>query len=126
MEIKNKKYLDTVKALSTLKDILKEPYSVIVRDATIQRFEYTFESLWKYLKTFLKESEGVIANSPKAVFKECFNALLFDEELTTTCLEMTDMRNETAHTYQEFVSEKIFKKIPDYVIVMDKILNTLK
>lgn len=30
-------------ALDTLREVLREPYTVIVRDATIQRFEYTFE-----------------------------------------------------------------------------------
>ena len=38
---------DTEKALKTLKDALQMPASVIVRDATIQRFEYSFEILWK-------------------------------------------------------------------------------
>ena len=34
-------------ALVTLEEIVKEPFSVIVRDATIQRFEYTFELIMK-------------------------------------------------------------------------------
>ncbi len=31
------------KALETLKEIVNTPFSVIVRDAAIQRFEYNFE-----------------------------------------------------------------------------------
>jgi hypothetical protein len=42
MERLTLKYTDSVKALQTLREILKEPFSVIVRDAAIQRFEYTF------------------------------------------------------------------------------------
>jgi len=34
-------------ALLSLEEILAEEFSVIVRDATIQRFEYTFELGWK-------------------------------------------------------------------------------
>jgi hypothetical protein len=34
---------DTQKALDTFEEILNEPFSVIVRDAAIQRFEYSFE-----------------------------------------------------------------------------------
>jgi hypothetical protein len=30
------------KALKTLKEIVEEPYSTIVRDAAIKRFEYSF------------------------------------------------------------------------------------
>ena len=48
---------------------MKEPFSMIIRDATIQRFEYTFEALWKFLKEYLKEKEGIVSNSPKACFK---------------------------------------------------------
>ena len=63
------KYKDAVKALDTIGEILKQPFSLIVRDATIQRFEYTFEALWKFLKEYLKEKEGIISNSPKSCFK---------------------------------------------------------
>ena len=45
-----------------LKEILKEPYSIIIRDATIQRFEYTFEAFWKFIKEYLKQEEGKISN----------------------------------------------------------------
>jgi hypothetical protein len=66
------KYSDIIRAIKTLKEILNEPFSVIVRDATIQRFEYTFEALWKFLKEFLKEREGIICNSPKSCYRELF------------------------------------------------------
>ena len=73
MERLRLKYQDAFNALKTLEDILKEPFSMIIRDATIQRFEYTFEALWKFLKEYLKENEGIVSNSPKACFKEIFS-----------------------------------------------------
>jgi nucleotidyltransferase substrate binding protein (TIGR01987 family) len=60
------------KALETLREVLEEQYSVIVRDATIQRFEYTFEIFWKLLKEYLYAHEGIECNSPKS----CFRAVL--------------------------------------------------
>ena len=60
MERLELKYSDALKALNTLKDILREPFSVIVRDAAIQRFEYTFEAFWKFIREYLKEEEGII------------------------------------------------------------------
>ncbi|MDL1980593.1 MAG: nucleotidyltransferase substrate binding protein [Deltaproteobacteria bacterium] len=37
-------HLKTLKsALNTLEEVLEKPFSLIVRNATIQRFEYTFE-----------------------------------------------------------------------------------
>lgn len=38
------------KALHTLEEIIKMPYNKVVRDASIQRFEYSFEIFWKTTK----------------------------------------------------------------------------
>ena len=46
------------------------PYSDVVRDATIQRFEFFFELLWKVVKTYLKEAHAIECASPKSCFCE--------------------------------------------------------
>jgi nucleotidyltransferase substrate binding protein (TIGR01987 family) len=63
---------DTCRALRTLKEITRQPYSLIVRDAAIQRFEYSFEIFWKFLKEYLKFEDGIICASPKSCFREAF------------------------------------------------------
>lgn len=123
MERLKLKYKDALNSLKTLEDILEEPFSLIVRDATIQRFEYTFEALWKFLKEYLKEKEGVISNSPKACFREIFSLGFLTEEETVKCLEMTDKRNETSHTYKEEVAQAIYSKTREYTRLMKKLLN---
>lgn len=125
MERLKLKYEDTLKALSTLEDISREPFSIIVRDAAIQRFEYTFESLWKFLKEYLKEKEGIIANSPKSCFREIFSLGFLNEEETAQCLDMTDRRNDTSHTYKETVAVIIYEKIKKYVLLMRSIMERL-
>ena len=112
-----------LKSFQTFEEILKEPYSVIVRDASIQRFEYTFETIWKVLKEFLKEKGGVVVNSPKMTFREAFANGLIDEVETEKCLEMTDDRNDITHTYDEKVAEKIFTGLKEYSLLMKKILD---
>lgn len=52
------------RALATLDEAVNMPFSVIVRDASIQRFEYSSESLWKLLKAHLEQYEGILCNSP--------------------------------------------------------------
>ncbi len=123
MERLQLKYESAIKALKTLEDVLNEPYSEIVRDAAIQRFEYTFEAFWKYIREYLKEREGVVANSPKSCFKECFSTGLIDEDETVAFLEMTDKRNETTHTYNEELANKIFSYLPDYSSRMKAVLG---
>ena len=114
---------DTKKALDTFKEILNEPFSVIVRDAAIQRFEYSFEVIWKLLKEYLKEKEGIICNSPKSCFREAFNVQILDEEETIKALEMTDDRNLTSHAYIEKVAQKIYERLSDYSELTNKIFN---
>lgn len=47
--------LDYVKqALDSLELALAQPKNEFIRDAVIQRFEYSFELSWKTLKRFLK------------------------------------------------------------------------
>jgi nucleotidyltransferase substrate binding protein (TIGR01987 family) len=111
----------TEKALKTLKAITEEPYSVIVRDAAIQRFEYTSETFWKVVKGYLDVQEGVICNSPKSCFKEAFKVGLLSEEETVKILEMVDDRNLTSHTYHEEIAEEIYRQIRDYWKLMDEV-----
>lgn len=118
-------FVDAQKSLKTLQEIFLEPYSTIVRDATIQRFEYTFETLWKFVKIFLKEKHGVVANSPKSGFRELFTLGYLDESDTEKCLKMTDRRNDTVHTYQENLAEIIFKETRDYANLAQNILKKL-
>ena len=114
------------KALKTLKEISQEPYSVVVRDAAIQRFEYTFEAFWKFLRDYLREIEGIRCNSPKSCFREALSAGLVNQEQTMTCLEMTDDRNLTSHTYIEELAVQIYRKIESYCKLMEDIFNLVK
>ena len=120
------RYNDALRSLKTLGEILKEPFSIIVRDATIQRFEYTFEAIWKFLKEYLKEKEGIISNSPKRCFKEVFSLGFLTEEETVRCLEMTDRRNDTSHTYKEEVAQLIYSKIQEHYTLMKNLLAQFK
>ena len=125
MERLKLRFNDAEKALKTLEEIQKEPFSVITTDATIQRFEYTFEAVWKFLKEYLKEIEGIVVNSPKSCFREIFSSGFLSEEETEECLKMTDRRNDTSHTYREAVAEIIYKETGKYTLLMKKLLEKL-
>jgi nucleotidyltransferase substrate binding protein (TIGR01987 family) len=121
MEIMKPRIETAGKALKTLKAITEEPYSIIVRDAAIQRFEYTFETFWKVVKNYLDVQEGIICNSPKSCFKEAFKVNLLLEEETVKILEMVDDRNLTSYTYREEVAAEIYRRIRDYWDLMDRV-----
>ena len=111
------------KALLQLSDALEQSESPIVRDACLQRFEFSYELLWKTLKIFLEEIHGVRAVSPRQVFKEAFALSLIEKE--QIFIEMIESRNTLSHTYNEGQAMKIYKKCSDYLSVMKSVLAQL-
>lgn len=113
-------------ALATFTETLELPFSVIVRDASIQRFEYTFESVWKALKSYLELYEGIVCYSPKGCFREALQAGLLSAQEAETCLVMTDDRNLTAHTYMEALAEAIHRRLPSYAVLMGELVRRMQ
>lgn len=113
------------RALNSFEEVFLEPYSIIVRDAAIQRFEFTFEAVWKYAKAYLVAYEGIVCRSPKSCFREAFKVGLLDEEQTVTALEMVDDRNRTVHTYHEEVARVIWERLPAYRNVMKLLVERM-
>ena len=109
------------KALNRFKEVLQEPESLIVLDATIQRFEFTYELMWKTLKNFLEDIHGIRAVSPRQVFKEAY-ALSFIES-DELFLEMLHSRNLLSHTYNEELANDIYKKCPSYLSAMQDVFK---
>ncbi|RTZ58996.1 MAG: nucleotidyltransferase [Gammaproteobacteria bacterium] len=124
---------DFEKALKRLKEACelanlmrdKEHYEFF-RDSTIQRFEFTTEIMWKSLKEFLREKEGIVCKSPKSCIREFFSVGYLKEEETFRLLKAIDDRNRTSHTYHEEVAEEIFSSIGDYLPLFERVLKTLK
>ncbi len=103
-----------------------EEFYIFFRDATIQRFEFTVEILWKTLKAYLKIKEGIDCRSPKGCIKDFFSAGYLNEYEVKILLEMIDDRNMTSHTYHEEVAEKIFKDLKIYIPVIEKLIKILE
>ncbi|BCJ86952.1 HI0074 family nucleotidyltransferase substrate-binding subunit [Effusibacillus dendaii] len=115
------------RALETLNEVLSLPSpSRIERDASIQRFEYTFEAVWKTGKQYLFDYEGLDIGSPKGVIRASFSVGLFNEEETAMGLELVDDRNLSVHTYNEALAEMIFGRLPQYAVLMKKWLDEIK
>lgn len=126
MERLEARFKDAIRSLETLKEILDEPFSIITRDAAIQRFEYTFEAFWKFIKEYLRVKERIIANSPKQCFRELFRIGIITEDEDVRFLEMTDERNMTSHTYKEEVANIIYSGLKRHYELMKSTIDKLE
>lgn len=91
-------------------------------DATIQRFEFTFELFWKALRQILA-AKGVQAIYPRDVLQQAFVGHLIDNE--QLWLDMLTDRNLTSHTYNEALARKIYDHIKNYCPVLEATLEPL-
>ncbi len=116
----------SLKALATLKEALSFPKDPITRDASIQRFEYTYEVVWKTAQHYLREFEGITPGSPKSIIRASLKTGIVSEEDARTSLQMVDDRNQTVHTYNERLANKIYSRLGDYVEVLDRLITELQ
>lgn len=98
-----------IKAAEKFKQILQMPKDEIVRDAAIQRFEFTYELTWKTLRKILK-TKGIIINNPRDVFRDSAKQGIIDD--IDTWFKYIENRNNTTHVYNEQAAEEIYKSLP--------------
>lgn len=96
------------KVAERLKQGVSQAKDELAQDGIIQRFEFTFELMWKCLKVLLQE-KGVITKSPKDSLKSAFQVGLIEEE--QAFLDMLEDRNLTSHLYSKEDSGAIFQRI---------------
>lgn len=135
MERLKQRYQLLQKAVNTLRQVLQklaplnvnDDYYLEVRDSVIQRFEYSVDLLWKFLKHFLEEKYATTPPaSPKPVFKICLDTNLVTQEEYTKLIEMIEDRNLTSHAYDETLAERIKTAIPQYYNIMKNIVKRHK
>lgn len=115
MERLQERITSSKKALASLQQlvVIDQPNDV-ERDASIQRFEFTFEACWKAAKQYLYDIEGIDIGSPKGVIRSCREINIFEDEETILALQMVNDRNLTVHTYNEEVAIKIHSNLKSY------------
>jgi nucleotidyltransferase substrate binding protein (TIGR01987 family) len=107
------------RALALFEELATRPQlSPLERDAAIQRFEYTFESVWKAVQLYLREIEGLVVGSPKRAARVSLQNELLNEEETRRALAMVDDRNQTVHTYNEALAQQLAARLPGHATLL--------
>ena len=87
------------RALARLGEVLLVDETEIVRDAIIQRFEFTFEMAWKTLFRYLTGQGERVAEKAWAVLPEAFQSQLIEDAEAWD--RMRELRNQTSHEYNQ-------------------------
>ena len=94
-----------------LAEAVAQPESELIRDATIQRFEFTFEVVWKTLKLYL-ERQGHECGGPRPTLKKAFaENLIPTPEEADHWFRMLEARNLASHAYDEALARQIYQHI---------------
>lgn len=112
-----------IRAADTFKQGLATAKSQLERDSVIQRFEFTYELVWKTLKRILA-FKGLDITNPRDVFREAAKQKLITDP--TIWFEFINKRNLTVHTYNPDVAEDIYESLPLFGKELDKFLQVLK
>lgn len=110
-------------ALRRLGEGLTKPEDAIVRDACIQRFEFTFEMAWKALQRHAL-AEGLECASPRDCFRTGFRLGLIDKD--ARWMAMVEDRNRTSHMYDEDSAKAIYRALAGYAQLLGRLLEKLK
>lgn len=101
------------KALSLLNDALRngsEKLSLLEKEGTLQRFEFTFELARKLMKDYLEESGVMIFPlTPKQIIKQAFAAKIISDG--QVWIDMLVSLNLMSHTYDFIRFETIAKDV---------------
>jgi nucleotidyltransferase substrate binding protein (TIGR01987 family) len=115
---------DFQRALVKLEDALEQDTSgELAKAGCIQYFEFTFELAWKAAKLALR-LEGIEANSPRAVLRECYAQGWIGDE--ATWLAMLGARNQMSHTYDAATALEVFDSLGSFVPPLCDLLRLLR
>lgn len=110
-------------ALKSVKDGLNRVKDDLDRDDLIQRFEFTFELLWKTIQEYSK-FKGIEVVSPRDAFRIAGELKLIDNP--NVWFDFLKDRNLTTHLYSDDEATKIASHIPDFVVETEKLISKIK
>ena len=98
-----------------------------LRDACIQRFEYSFELCWKMLKRQLEQELPSPAEIDGYSYRQLFRVgaergFVDDVE---AWFDYRELRNITSHTYDEAMAGKVYNAIPAFATHATGLLSRL-
>jgi nucleotidyltransferase substrate binding protein (TIGR01987 family) len=102
------------------------PQDEELRDAVIQRFEFTMDLSWKFIQRFLKEI-GIPDSefrTKRDLFREAARIDLIGAP--EKWFAYYEARNATSHTYNPEIADQVYQKALEFFNAANALLNALK
>jgi nucleotidyltransferase substrate binding protein (TIGR01987 family) len=104
-------------------------YPEFVRDVLdsgrIQKFEYSVELFWKYLRACLVAEGLDVPNSPWGAIKAGLERGFVAEAEYQPAVDMIVDRNTCSHIYRQALIQTILERLPGHCLLMQAILDRL-
>lgn len=114
------------KSLSIDLNSLDEVLVDSIKSGRIQKFEFCVELVWKTLKVYLWEINGIDSNSPKSVIKDFYGLDLLSVEDYEKLMEAIDDRNRISHIYNKDQFEDIYNRAIMVLPLLKRVLKKIK
>lgn len=111
---------DLKSALKRLREVLVAEPTEFNQDASIQRFEFTFELSWKLIKS-LVEFKGKSCASPR----DCIR-LAADMEIINdpeNWIAFLNDRNALSHTYKQEFAKQVYSRLKNFLPLADQLVS---
>ena len=117
---------DLSKAIKRLDEAsLLSAKNPINRDATIQRFEFTFELSWKLMQAILQDQGINTSIGVKNIIRESARSInLIDNP--QAWFRFLDCRNKIAHTYNDLLAEQVYKEAITFIPLVKTLIKNVK
>jgi nucleotidyltransferase substrate binding protein (TIGR01987 family) len=113
-------YQDLKKAFARLKEAVVLPSTIINQDATIKRFEFTFELCWKVMNNIVRQNR-IEVYGPKNSFRAAARLGLIDDP--QSWFKFLEARNYTVHTYDEKTAVWVYNRAKEFVPYVEELIK---
>ena len=105
----------------------KDPSDLEVRDACIQRFEYTYELCIKLIKRYIEQemplSQQIDRLNYRDLVRVAFEIGLIQD--VDKWFQYREARNQTSHAYDENKAQTVYQVLPEFAIQATFLLEQL-
>ena len=106
---------------------LREPNDLEVRDACIQRFEYTYELCIKTIKRYIEQEMPLAEQVDQLNYRDLLR-IAFEAGLIAKVehwFQYREARNQTSHAYDEAKAQAVYQVLPDFVVQAKFLIDQL-